>query len=215
MPGKTGLEDVKRWLVEGKDEPETFVDLKWVVIEEDTRDGRTFSIRFTHPRVPVNLLVLDMEVLDENAMIIRMVVETGIKTIDLDRDDKLRLYRYLLEGSKMPLAKFYLFGEEDEIGIAVDLDKRMLTKDELDLHLAAMLMGYSMLAELDALKDQVMAEQVAMLVELVAKWMEKGISREKVLERLIGAGMDRDIAEKLVDTVYGSRRGRGVEPLFV
>ncbi|MEB3774367.1 MAG: hypothetical protein GSR86_05520 [Desulfurococcales archaeon] len=215
MPEKTEIEDVKKWLVEGKDEPETFVDLKWVVMEEDTRNGRTFSIRFTHPSVPVNLLVLDMEVLDENAKILRLVVETGIKTIDLDRDDKLRLYRYLLEGSKMPLAKFYLFGDEDEIGIAVDLDKRMLTKEELDLHLAAMLMGYSMLAELESLKNQVLAEQASVLMALVAKWMEKGVPREKVLERLIGAGMDREMAEKLVDTVYGAMHRISRETLYM
>ena len=212
------LEDVKRWLVEGKDNPDTFVDLKWVVIEEEKYDGKLTSIRLTHPGIPINLIVTELEALGDESKIIRLAVETGIETIDLDAEDKLRVYRYLLELSKIPLAKFYLFGPDDEIGIAVDLDTKIITKEELETHMAAMLMGYSLFVELDMFEDQIVEEEAYILVRLVAKWMEKGLSKDKVLEKLISAGMDREVADKLIEIVYGfdeSGERRKEENLFI
>ncbi len=209
MEGVVTLSDVAKWLREGKDEPETFVDLRWVEIGEVKDDGKVYGLRFTHPKVPVNLLVLDLEIVTGKVPMIRLVVETGVRTIDLRPEDKIRLYRHLLEASKMPFAKFYLFGDEDEVAIAVDLDKRGLTRDELESHLASLLLGYTLLAEHESVKPQMEEKEASTLILLVARWMERGIPRERALKRLLDAGFDREVAEGLIRLVYGPRRESG------
>ena len=205
MEGVVTLSDVAEWLREGKDDPETFVDLRWVEIGKVKDNGRVYGLRFTHPKVPVNLLVLDLEIVSGNVPMIRLVVETGVKTIDLRPEDKIRLYRHLLEASKMPFAKFYLFGDEDEVAIAADLDKRGLSKDEFESHLASLLLGYALLAKHDSVKPQMAEKEAETLILLVSKWLEKGVPRELALKRLLDAGFNRETAEELIKMVYGPR----------
>lgn len=205
MVSKVSLEAIKTWLVEGVDEPETFVDLRWEVLDEyRDSDGRLISLRVTHPRIPVNLVVLDMEVGETKLPCIRLVVETGIETIDLEPRLKTKLYRLLLEGSKMPMAKFYLFGDSDEIGIAADLDKELLTKEEFEEALAGVLLGYMMLMETSGLAELLSISEAQVLYTLVSNWYSRGVKRAEALERLVRAGLDKEIAELIVGKVYSS-----------
>ncbi len=203
--GITSLEDIKKWLVEGKDNPDTFVDLRWSVLDESrNEDGSLVSLRVTHEKIPVNLLILDLEGLGTDLPIIRLVVETGVTTIDLEPSEKLRLYRTLLEASKISMAKFYLFGDEDEIGIAADLNKKNLTREEFETALASLFMGYAALSEIPSIKEAIVTEQAMTLYALVAKWMEDRLSCKEAIKKLTKAGLDKELATTIVKQVYGS-----------
>ncbi len=213
----TDLETIKKWLVEGKDKPETFVDLRWeVLVEKKDEDGSLKVLRVTHPKIPINLLVLKM--VDESSSIkaVRLVIETGIKTIDLETREKLNLYRLLLDASKLPLVKFYIFGDEHEIAIASDLDLRLLTKAEFAEALGVLLLSYLAVVRtlIDKYKAEIEAEELEVLYALVSKWYVSGVKREDALKKLVDAGIDKETAEKLIDYIYkGSSKTMG--PLFI
>ncbi len=130
MPNDDGNIDVMsllmKWLEEGSEEPETIVDLKWTVYDVKRDDsGKVISFRASTVVVPVRLLVLDM---GDDPPAVRFVIETPIETIDYDVKRKAKIYRAMLQTSRAPLVKFYLYGEEQLIGIAADLDKRSIRK---------------------------------------------------------------------------------------
>ncbi len=206
MEPESPMELVRSWLVEGSDEPESFVDIKWRVIEEESRDGRPVRIRVTHEKLPVNLLVVDLEPFS-GAKAIRLVIETGIDTADLDRDRKLRLYRMLLDASKLPFVAFYLFGPHDEVAIAVDMDKRALTREELEDNMRSLMLAFFWLAEQEEVREKLLAESYMVLLRLVSAWFREGLPREDAMERLLSAGVDRELADKIVSRIYGGEGG--------
>ena len=209
------LEEVKKWLVEGSDDPDTFVDLKWSVLEEERdENGVLRRIRVTHEKVPVNLLALDLEDPSGSMPVIRLVVETGVSTVDLEPSTKLRLYRFLLNTSKIPIVKFYLYGDENEIGIAADLAKKDLTREEFETALAGLLLGYSALTRVPGVKEQALEEQVKMLYLLLSKWMRDKVSCGEAVIRLVRAGLDPEAAKAMVKQVYGSTACSGT-PLII
>lgn len=214
MVGAVSLEDIRGWLISGSDDPDSFVDIKWIVIDESRKDGKLVSFRVTHERYPVALYILDLEAMEAGVSAVRLVIETGVRTIDMEPGEKLRLYRILLDGGRIPFVTFYIYGEEDEIGVAVDMDKRGLTREEFEAHMATLFIGYALLMEIDFIKDQLLTEQTKTLLSLVASWISSGMGRRQVVARLVSGGLDGEIAERLVDTVLSTtgdgreRRGR-------
>ena len=203
--GPVRLEDIRAWLEEGRDEADNLVDLKWVVYDEKRGgDGSLISFRASHPMVPVNLLVLLVsEGLGSRGPIMRLVVETGIPTVDLEPREKLKLYRSLLRMSRLPLSKFYLFGDDHEIGVAVDLDLRSLSKEEFDDALMLLSLAYLYLRELSPEIERAMRrEEIDVLTRLVRNYIESGRSREEVVRILVDGGMPRDEAERIVSLIY-------------
>lgn len=199
------LETIKKWLEEGKEEPETFVDLRWEILgEERGEDGRLKVLVASHQQVPVRLIVVDLEREGAKMKVLRLVVETTIKTIDLPPEVKLSLYRFLLESNKLPLVKFYLFSPSHEVAIATDVDKRLLSKEEFEEALASLLLGYLYLSEKlpVGFKERIREAAQVTLIELVRRWYERGVDRSKALENLVKAGMDRETAERILSLVY-------------
>lgn len=207
------LERILEWLKEGKDKPDTFVDLRWEIIKEERGpDNKLTMFVATHQAVPVRLLVLDLERMDAKMKVIRLAIESNIDTIDLSPEGKIILYRFLLDSSKLPLVKFYLFGESHQIAIATDLDKRLLSKEEFEEALAALLLGYMYLGDSlpDQLREKMLEASQLALVELVQRWYEEGVDREEALKNLVKAGFKEEEAMKLLSLVY---RPRGESPL--
>ena len=209
------MEDVRSWLEEGRDEAEDLVDLRWEVLEEKRgEDGGLASFRATHPALPVNLLVLHVPI-GEGPGAVRLVVETGLDTVDLEPGEKLRLYRSLLRLSRMPLAKYYLYGEEHEIGIAVDLDLRSLSREEFNDALATLALAYLYLRDLSpSLRERMRREEVRVLAKLVANYVEKGRSREEIVELFTRSGLSRKEAEKIVSSAF-REAGRGGATIYM
>ncbi len=211
---KTSLEEIREWLVQGVDNPDTFVDLRWQVLEERKEDGKLVLLRVTHPRMPVNLIIQDLEREDSRIKMVRLAIETGIETVDLDASRKLKLYRGLLIASKIPLAKFILAGDTHEIEIVADLDKRLLTKDEFEEALAALFTAYTYLTSVEEFKDELIEKGLTVLLELVSNWHSKGRNRDEALKSLVKAGIDIQLAEKIVDMVYPKEAKEGSKLMY-
>ena len=205
----TSLEDIKEWLVNGVDNPDTIVDLRWHVLDEKKEDGKIVSLRVTHPSLPLDLTVTDLERQDYKSKVVRLSVSTGIYTVDLDQGTKATLYRKLLLLSKVPLVKPSISGEDHEIILIVDLDKKDLSKEEFDEALNDLLTAFLYLAKVEPLSEMMEAKTTEVLQRLVAKWHEKGKSRIEAIRALTKAGLDQRIAEEIVNQVYpGAKKER-------
>ena len=203
---QVSIEDVRKWLVEGREDADNLVDLMWVVLDEiRDEEGNLEALRVSHPRVPINLLVVDIrnpKGKPEEPGVIRLVAETDIETIDLEPKDKLKLYRFLLDGSRLPLLKYYIYGDEDTIGVAVDLDKKSLSKEEFNDALMSLAFGVAYLARFKALASQIGSEAYMMLFKMAAVYAQKGRKKEEIVQAFIKSGLSKEDAESIVDMVF-------------
>ncbi len=199
--GAVDLETVKEWLVEGVDNPERMEHVKFTVLEERRENGRLTAFKATSPRIPVSLYVADLG--EKPIPALRVVVETGVATVDLEPEAKLRAYRLLLLLSKLPLIKVFIHGSEHSIALAVDLDKRSLGRDEFNDAIAAIAIAYNLLVRELGLEEEAGAEALKNLQELAAAQLRRGKSRSEVEEMLVRAGIPRELADKIVESVYG------------
>ncbi|MCE4628386.1 MAG: hypothetical protein F7C34_04475 [Desulfurococcales archaeon] len=199
---EVSLETIKKWLVEGTDEPETFVDLRWTILEERRENGELKYFIASHPRIPVRLLVMSLNTL-KSVPVARLVIETGIPTVDLQAEDKLILYRWLLDANKLPMAKYYIYGEDHNIGVAVDLDLRSISREEFNDSLMTLFVAYISLKKASRVLERIASkEELVTLSQLVARYIEKGISKEEVIRYLVSNGLDEEVAREIVDTIY-------------
>ena len=196
------LETIKEWLVEGTDEPETFVDLRWTILEEERENGELKYFVASHPRVPVRLLVMALSTL-KSIPVARLVIETEIPTVDLPAGEKLSLYRWLLDANKLPMAKYYIYGGDHSIGVAVDLDLRSISREEFNDSLMTLFVAYISLKKASRALERIASkEELVTLSQLVARYIEKGMSREEVIRYLVSNGLDEEAAREIVNTIY-------------
>ena len=203
--GEVSLETLKSWLTEGVDNPERLENVRFVVLEESRSDGKLEAFKATSPSIPVTLSVADLGPSPIPAY--RVSIETSVATVDMDAERKLRVYRALLLLSKLPLVKVYLYTEEHAIALAVDLDKRSLGRREFNDAIAALAIAYSLLVRELGLEEEASAEALRNLQLLAAAQLREGRSRREVEEMLVKAGLPRELADKIVESVYGPRAG--------
>ncbi len=214
--GPVDLKVIREWLESGV-LAGSGVLLKWEVLEEERdEDGALRVLRASCVGFPVNLVVLSIEgpSCESGPCVARLVIETGIPTVDLDSDVKLRLYRLLLLAGRLALAKFYLYGEEHYIGIAADLDLRSLSRGEFEDYLAMLVAGYLYLRELPGMEEILREKELDILAGIVLEHLKHGEPEEKVVESLEKMGLPKDIASRLVSALsreqreaVGSRKG--------
>ncbi len=220
------LEDLLEWLRHGEEKPRRLVDLPWTIIEEKRVDGRLVSFRASHPGILVNMLVLYLPTRPEEGRgpFARLVLETDISTIDMEPGEKLSLYRRLLSVSRLPLVKYYIYGSDQNVGVAVDLDLKSLSIDEFEDALAMLLAGYIYLKKMKGFEEILRREEASVLAKLVIAHLARGESREEVIEYLAKSGITREEAEEIVSAVEEAaggktrsarREGEGGETLFI
>lgn len=121
----------------------------------------------------------------------------------------------MLLTSRAPLVKFYLYGEEQLIGIAADLDKRSIRKKEVSDALSMLV--FSLKAFIDKVNDEEINELIAadaleVLIELARKYVSEGKSRDELIEYLVRSGLDREIAEEIARR--SGAKSRGERPIL-
>ena len=204
--GLVTLEDVREWLEEGVDNPERLEHVRFTILATEESEGRLTALRATSAAVPVRLLAIALG--DSPIPAIRVVVETDVDTADLEPREKLRIYRALLGFSKMPLAKVYLYGDDHKIALAVDLDKRSLSKGEFNDAIAALILGYLGLVEKLGIEEEAYEEAMRNLVLLAAAQMRSGRDPEEIEESLRSAGVPGEIVERIMGLIKaGGREG--------
>ncbi|MEB3851593.1 MAG: hypothetical protein LRS49_03285 [Desulfurococcales archaeon] len=199
--GMASLEDVRSWLEEGVENPERLEHVKFTIVEESAEDGRLRALRATSAEAPVMLLAIDLG--DSPVPAIRVVVETGVETVDLEPERKLKLYRSLLLYSRLPLVKTYLYGDEHKLALAVDLDKKSLSRAEFNDAVASLLLAYVTIVSELGFREEAAEEAMRSLTALAAAQLRSGRGREEVEETLIAAGVPRELADRILDEVYG------------
>jgi len=209
------LDKVKEWLESGVEDPKTIVELKWEILEESRdKDGRITALRAAHPAIPLRLIILELSLSDEKKAI-RIVVETNIPTADLPPDQKLILYRLLLDWAKAGLVKIYLFGLHHEIAVASDVSAKNLTKEEFDDALVAILSAVLALSRYEPLAKYIIASEYAVLTELIRRWFREGLSEEEARKRLEDAGVSKEVVDQYIETIYGEKEARKEATLHI
>ena len=196
------LETLRDWLVQGVENPGRLEELRFVVVEESRRNGRLESFRAISPSVPVRLLVADLG--DHPIPAFRIAIETDIATVDMEPQQKLKAYRALLLASRLPLVKVYVYTDEHLIALAVDLDKRSLSRREFNDAIAALAMAYNYIIRELGLEREAGEEALRNLEMLAAAQLRQGRSREEVEEMLLKAGIPEEIARRIIESIYGT-----------
>ena len=185
------LDKLAEWLRQGTPEADNLVDFPWEVegVEKNT-------IRAIHPRFPVGIDIL----CSDEAHSIRLIILTNIGTVNYDNTIRVKLYRRLLRLNNMPLAKYMLYGDEDYIGIAVDLSIYSIGKREFNDALAFLLGSLVMVVKEVGIEEELYKTMTEELARLVARHFEEGWSRDKLLDYLIKiVGMNPKEAEDFLN----------------
>ncbi|MEB3778828.1 MAG: hypothetical protein GSR85_01150 [Desulfurococcales archaeon] len=206
MNSSITLETLKEWLKNGIEKPSSIIDVKWI-IEEEYKDenGALISFKAIYPEFPISILVLSMDIekesgIDRKIKMVRLIVETPLTTIDLDLKEREYVYRILLQMSRHPMIKYYLYGDNLNIAIAADLDLKGLGKEEFDDALAFLLAGVLYLYDKFGAKDALTIELLKNLSILISNYVRQGWSRDRLIEYLVDkAGIPKEIAVELID----------------
>ncbi len=190
---KESLETLIQWLKQGKPDAETLVDFPWEVERVSE-----LNIRAVHPRFPVGIDI----VCSDEARSVRVIILTKFETISLDNKARIKLYRKLLRLNNMPLTKFILYGDDDSIGVAVDLSMHSLGKKEFNDALAFLLGALVTVVKEIGVEEELYKSMAKELARLVSKHFEEGWSRERLVKYLVEVvGMNPQDAEEFLDTI--------------
>ncbi len=185
------LDDIEKWLVEGREDAQDLVDLPWKV----RREGNTLQAQ--HPKIPFILYVT------EDMKFIRLRVFTGIETAVDDVKDRLKIARTLLilNGS-VDYLKFALEGLNEEVVLQIDIGKKYFSKGLFEDAIASMVTGlYLMVKALDI--EEEFREQLFMrLIGLIKERMSEGATKDDLIDFLINrVGLKKKDAEQIVDEI--------------
>ncbi|MEB3861246.1 MAG: hypothetical protein GSR84_03390 [Desulfurococcales archaeon] len=207
--GVVNLEVIRDWLREGTDNPSSIVDVKWVIMDEEVGEQGLERIVAIFPDLPIRVIIVGFQVDDigDKVNLARMVVETPIDTISMDLKDREKVYRKLLSLSKMPVVKTYLYGDDLNVAIAVDLNLKGLTKEEFNDSLSMLLAGVLYIYRELGMEKALNAELWKNLILLLRNYMKSGWTRGQLTSFLVKrAGMPREEAEKIIDDLVGEER---------
>ncbi len=200
------LKEVAEWLRQGTPEAEHIVDLPWVV-EMDEKEG--VLVATTAP-YPFRLLVFYRE--DLHA--IRLVIETRIKTVFMDKAEKLKVYHYLLiDVNRRPYVKAYLFGDEHEVAITADISSIGLNKESFDDVLTFLVGTLGLLYDKLGKPEEIEEEAISLLYITIKKWYEQGWAKERIKKLLMRGGLKEKEAEEMINEVLkiAERKSRETE----
>ncbi len=211
----TVLDQVKFWLGKGVEEPKEIAELPWDI--EEVKENGTRGLVAVNPKLPVKLFVVE----HEEVNILRILVQTGIYTADLEPGEKLRVYRNLLSLNKNPLAKIFIDGMDGEIVVAADLSTKNLGEEEFHDTVSFTITLVVSLYNKYGVPKNVQLEMLRNLVWLIQKRIEKGWTRDKLEAFLVNkVGMGKNEADQLLDTVFPSKENKpaeakGVEQIYM
>ncbi|WFO76244.1 hypothetical protein J4526_05295 [Desulfurococcaceae archaeon MEX13E-LK6-19] len=190
---KDVVNEIARWLKEGRPDADNLVDFPWEVEIVDEK-----SVRAIHPRFPIEITIF----CSDDTKSIRAVILTNIPTINLDNKDRVMIYRKLLRLNNIPVAKTLLYGDEDYIGVASDMSIHSLGKKEFNDALAFLIALLISVARETGFEEELYKRLIEELSRLVSKHFEEGWSREKLVKYLVETvGMNPSDAEDFLESI--------------
>ncbi|MEB3787976.1 MAG: hypothetical protein GSR78_04380 [Desulfurococcales archaeon] len=196
------LETIRRWLESGSVDANDIADLPWYV--EQTGDDALIAI---NPLVPVSLLIRFFP----EIKVVRIIAHTSVYTADLEPEKKLRLYRYLLRRNLMPLAKTVVDYDNGEVAVMADLSTVSISEEEFNKALANVLSLVVDLFRRVGVPREVKEEAVVNLALFIMNWHKKGMSEEALARLLEKAGMKREEALEVIESIISREEAGGEE----
>ena len=198
-------EAILEWLRTGRDEAEDIVDLPW----EIKKVGENQYIA-EHPKIPFLLNVIFAD------GFIRLAVPSGIETIAMRLEERLKTYHTLLVlNERMNLLKFTLSGMNDEIILRVDLDEKSLGKEEFNDALTALLVGMNVLMDSLGLMEEFQEAIFERLSMMIIARLQKGMSEAEIMDFLIKkVGMTKEEAKALLKEIKKAMSGEDERGYF-
>jgi len=198
-------EAILEWLRTGRDEAEDIVDLPW----EIKKVGENQYIA-EHPKIPFLLNVIFAD------GFIRLAVPSGIETIAMRLEERLKTYHTLLVlNERMNLLKFTLSGMNDEIILRVDLDEKSLGKEEFNDALTALLVGMNVLMDSLGLTEEFQEAIFERLSMMIIERLQKGMSEAEIMDFLIKkVGMTKEEAKALLKEIKKAMSGEDERGYF-
>ena len=198
-------EAILEWLRTGRDEAEDIVDLPW----EIKKVGENQYIA-EHPKIPFLLNVIFAD------GFIRLAVPSGIETIAMRLEERLKTYHTLLVlNERMNLLKFTLSGMNDEIILRVDLDEKSLGKEEFNDALTALLVGMNVLMDSLGLTEEFQEAIFERLSMMIIERLQKGMSEAEIMDFLVKkVGMTKEEAKALLKEIKKAMSGEDERGYF-
>ncbi len=189
---------IKEWFETGEEDAEDIVKAPWEVDVYKDDKGNIVGIKAVNPRFPIYFLAKPLE------RSVRIAAFLGYPTATLETEKRLRAYRYaLLVNTRLELAKVVFHGDDEDLVVCVDLDMKSLGEEEFDDALSMIYAGIAVLADKLGIEEQLKAQILFTMANLVARKLSEGYTKEQLYTFLTRrAGMPEDMANKIIDMAY-------------
>ena len=184
------------WLSDGKEEAKTLIGLPW------KQRWDQWHLILENEKIPFAFLIG----FHEDAL--HITVRAGMETAVMENQKRLEIYRaLLLLNQRIELAKFMLFGMNEEVIARVDLAAGQITKSELNLALNILLSSLYLMVQALHLEDQFNQQVTNRMLMMVEDLMSQGKNKSDILEFLTkNIGMNENDAKKVVDEVVPPKK---------
>ncbi len=195
---------VTEWLSDGKEDAKSLVGLPWKLRWDQ------WHLILENEKIPFAFLVG----FHEEAL--HITVRTGIETAVLENQQRLAIYRVLLIlNQRVDLAKFMIFGINEEVIARVDLATDGLEKKQFDLALNILLSSLYLMVQALHLEEEFNQQVSNRMVLMIQDLISQGKSREEILQFMTNnLGINPQDAQKILNEIMPQGKGKETESMY-
>lgn len=195
---------VTEWLSDGKEDAKSLVGLPWKLRWDQ------WHLILENEKIPFAFLVG----FHEEAL--HITVRTGIETAVLENQQRLAIYRVLLIlNQRVDLAKFMIFGINEEIIARVDLATDGLEKSQFNLALNILLSSLYLMVQALHLEEEFNQQVSNRMMLMIQDLISQGKSRQEILQFMTNnLGINQQDAEKILNEIMPQGRGKETESMY-
>jgi len=202
------VESIKKqlveWLSNGNEEAKSLVALPWKLKWDQ------WHLVLENEKIPFAFLIG----FHEEAL--HITVRTGLETATLENQQRLAIYRVLLIlNQRIDLAKFMIYGINEEVVARVDLATDGLSKTQLDQALNILLSSLYLMVHALHLEEEFNQQVSNRMILLIQDLISQGKSRKEILEFMTkNLGINGSDAEKVLNEIMPEGEGRAAESMY-
>ncbi|MFG1519504.1 MAG: hypothetical protein AAE977_03365 [Thermoplasmataceae archaeon] len=192
------------WLSSGKEDAKTLIDLKWKLKWD------RWHLILENERIPFNFLIG----FHEEAL--HITLDTDMETAVMDTQQRLAIYRVLLIlNQRIDLAKFMLFGINEEVIVRVDLAIDSLSREELNLSMNILLSSLYLMVSTLNLEEEMQNLVRERMLMMIQDLISRGKSRDDILQFMTkNLGINVQDAEKILDQIIPQPKNNQQDSMY-
>lgn len=204
----TDIESLKKqvvqWFSDGDEDAKTLVGLPWKLKWDQ------WHLVLENEKIPFAFLVG----FHEEAL--HITVRTGIETATMENQQRLSIYRVLLIlNQRIDLAKFMIFGINEEVIARVDLSTEGLEKNQFNQALNILLSSLYLMVQALHLEDEFNQQVINRMVLMIQDLISQGKSRTEILEFMTkNLGLNPQDAEKVLNEILPQSSANETESMY-